>query len=235
MPTFSQLLSDDVENPDWVFYNIKIMEKLHVSDVVRNAMKKGMVNLVPLLANVFLWLVTIWIPYFNIGTTIGLFVGVIAKMARGKPVSPTEVFNPDYRKYMGAFFLVSGLKMMGTQFAYLLFIVPGIVLSIAWSLAALLVVDKGENPMVALQKSNEVTYGNKMAIFLAKAAVAVIAMILLYLAGQIGQHLGFIGSLLTLVVVGAVVASFLAVDAYVYATLIGVDEELGNGPEPATE
>ncbi len=209
--------------------------KLEVGAIVGNAVKIGIRNVIPLVANTALWLVTVWIPYLNVGTTIGLFVGVIAKMSKGQAISPTEVFNPEYRKYMGAYFLVSGLKLIGVQFASLLMVIPGIVLSIAWSLAPLLVVDKGEEPTAALHRSNEVTYGNKMGIFLAKAAVMAGAFILFLIIGAIGRQLGFIGALLTLVLVAAVTAAMLAVDSYVYGALIEGNSMIDLGGSPATD
>jgi len=42
------------------------------------------------------------------------------------------------------------------------FIVPGIVIGIAWSLAVLLVIDKGKNPTGAITLSNNLTYGHKL-------------------------------------------------------------------------
>ena len=71
-----------------------------------NSIKKGLKYLVPVLVNSLLWVLTVWIPYINIGTTIGLVAGVLAKMSRDEEVSLTEIFNPEYRKPMGEFFLL---------------------------------------------------------------------------------------------------------------------------------
>lgn len=141
------------------------MEKLALVPTLTKAVNRGLANLVPLIVNGLLWALTAWIPYLNVGTTIGLFVGVTAKMARGETLSMTEIFNPDYRKQMGSFFLVSGLVTMGTLASAFLMFVPALVLGLAWSLATLLVVDKGVEPMAAIHKSNELTYGFKAKMF----------------------------------------------------------------------
>jgi hypothetical protein len=77
----------------------------------------------------------------------------------------TEIFDPKYRKYMGEFFLTSGLIGMGIGVGLVFFIIPGIVIALAWSLAILLVVDKGKNPTEAITMSNNCTYGYKKKIF----------------------------------------------------------------------
>jgi len=68
---------------------------------------------------------------------------------------------------MGEFFLVSGLKVMIILPALIFMFFPAVVLSIAYSLSTLLVVDKGKGASEALKISNQVTYGNKWTIFLA--------------------------------------------------------------------
>jgi hypothetical protein len=106
-----------------------------------------------------------WIPYLNIGTTIGLFVGIISKLSKGETISPTEIFNPDYRKKMGQFFLTGGLVVFGKLFSLLFAVIPAIVLNYAWSQSILLTIDKNLSPIDAIQTSNEVTYGNKSVMF----------------------------------------------------------------------
>ena len=66
---------------------------------------------------------------------------------------------------MGEFFLISGLVSIGVSVATVFFIIPGIVLGIAWSLAVLLAVDKGKNALEAISLSNKCTYGSKMGMF----------------------------------------------------------------------
>ena len=116
------------------------MNTLTVGGILTNSFQRGMKNLIPVLVNTILWILTIWIPYLNVGTTIGLMAGVVAKMSRGETISMTEIFDPVYRKRMGEFFLVTGLIFMGTFAGFMFFIIPGYVISIARCLH-LLVVD----------------------------------------------------------------------------------------------
>ena len=55
------------------------------------------------------------------------------------------------------------------------------VIAIAWSLAPLLVIDKGESPMQAISKSNDYTYGKKWTIFLGTLIVALVVGIALFI------------------------------------------------------
>ena len=138
-----------------------VSNKLAVVATIKEGISIGIKNIGPILVNVFLYLVTIWIPYLNVGTTIGLSVGIVTKASRGEAISMTEIFDPKYRKYMGEYFLVSGLVGLGVGIGLVFFIIPGYVIAIAWGLAALLVVDKGKNPTEAITMSNNLTYGYK--------------------------------------------------------------------------
>jgi hypothetical protein len=135
--------------------------KLAVGATIQEGIAIGTKNIGPILVNVLLWALTIWIPYINVGTTIGLMAGIVSKASRGEIIPVTEIFDPKYRKYMGEFFLVAGLAWIGIFTGLFFFIIPGIVISLAWSLAILLVVDKGKNPTKALVLSNNCTYGYK--------------------------------------------------------------------------
>ena len=135
--------------------------KLAVGATIQDGIAIGTKNIGPILVNVLLWALTIWIPYINVGTTIGLTAGIVSKASRGEIIPITEIFDPKYRKYMGEFFLVVGLSCIGIFTGLMFGIIPGIVISLAWSLAILLVVDKGKNPTKALVLSNDCTYGYK--------------------------------------------------------------------------
>ena len=140
-------------------------QKLDVIDTIKEGIAIGTKNIGSILVNIILWALTCWIPYLNVGTTIGLMTGVVSKASKGEIIPMTEIFDPKYRKYMGEFFLTAGLIGMGVGVGMVLFIIPGIVLSFAWSLALLLVVDKSKNPTEAISLSNKCTYGNKLRMF----------------------------------------------------------------------
>ena len=132
---------------------------------IKDGIAIGLKNIGPILVNVLLWILTMWIPYLNVGTTIGLMTGIVTKASRGEVIPVTEIFDSKYRKYMGEYFLTAGLIGIGVSIGLFFGIIPGIVISLAWSLAILLVVDKGKNPTEAITLSNNCTYGHKKKIF----------------------------------------------------------------------
>ncbi|MCL2065399.1 MAG: hypothetical protein FWG98_13655 [Candidatus Cloacimonetes bacterium] len=140
-------------------------QKLDIVETIKEGINIGFTNLAPILVNVVLWVLTCWIPYLNVGTTIGLFVGIVSKASRGETISSTEIFDPKYRKYMGEFFLTFGMMIVGIYAGFIFGIIPGIIISYAWSLALLLLIDKGKNPTEALTLSNNFTYGYKWRMF----------------------------------------------------------------------
>ena len=63
-----------------------------------------------LLLTFVLWFLTMWIPYYNIGTTIGL-VSAVADVAKGRPVSPIDIFAPEHRRRIVPFCITLGLSL----------------------------------------------------------------------------------------------------------------------------
>jgi hypothetical protein len=171
-------------------------EKLAVIATIKEGIDIGVKNIGPILVNVLLWILTIWIPYLNVGTTIGLMVGIVSKASRGEAIPMTEIFDAKYRKYIGEFFLTSSLAGIGQVIGFMFFVIPGIVIGLAWSLAVLLVIDKGKNPTEALTVSNNCTYGYKWKMFgiivLPCLAVFIVSLILNGL-GAVTRNSGFMG------------------------------------------
>jgi len=141
------------------------IKKLEIIGTIKDGITIGTKNIGPILVNLILWILTCWIPYLNVGTTIGLVIGIVKKASKDEPIPMTEIFNPIYRKYMGEFFLVCGLVGIGVGIATVFMIIPGIVIGIAWCFATLITIDKNKNPTEALYLSNKATYGNKWRIF----------------------------------------------------------------------
>jgi len=186
--------------------DLAVTEKLGIISTIKEGITIGIKNIGPILVNVFLWAVTVWIPYLNVGTTIALTVGIVSKASRGEPIPFTEIFDPKYRKYMGEYFLVSGLVSLGVGIGTIFGIIPGIVIGLAWCLAALLVVDKGKNPTEALTMSNNLTYGNKWRMFgvyfLTVLAFFIIILILMGIANATGNSgvIGFMAFITVLII-----------------------------------
>jgi hypothetical protein len=185
-------------------------EKLDVIETIKEGVDIGLKNVLPILVNLVLWVLTCWIPYLNVGTTIGLFVGIVSKVSRGETIPMTEIFDPKYRKYMGEFFLTYGLLMTGIIVGYIFLIIPGIVIAIAWSLSLLLLIDKGKNPIEAITLSNSCTYGNKwrmLGVYILPAIAMWILMVIFALIPKVGSLLTFLLMLVWMFVVIGLQAS----------------------------
>lgn len=125
----------------------------------------GIKNFLTIFGATILWLFTFWIPYLNVGTTIAISTMPMAIADNEAPEGPTYIFDGKYRKYMGEYFILMGLMYMAIWTASVFLIIPGIVISLAWSQAIYLLFDKQLNPIDALKESNEKTYGHKWTLF----------------------------------------------------------------------
>ncbi len=200
------------------------VKKLAVIDTIKEGIGIGMKNAGPIFVNVLLWVLTVWIPYLNVGTTIGLYVGIVSKASKGETIPMTEIFDPKYRKYMGEYFLTAGLMGAGISIGMVFFIIPGLVIALAWSLALLLVIDKGKNPTEALSISNNCTYGYKAKIFCIQFLLSLAASVVVSIFMSIGMAAGssgvmFFMMLLTLAVSIACMFIGIGVQASIYKQL----------------
>ncbi len=200
------------------------MTELTVSGIVKQGFAIGIKNLASLLLAAILWVLTIWIPYLNVGTTIGI-VSIIVAMSKGTVVSPLTIFDAKYRKYIGEFFLVLAFVQIGTMIGFVFMVIPGIVISIAWGQAIYLLVDKEMTPMEAIKVSNQITYGKKWTIVLGTLLIGIVLVIIIYILGFIGGLIGeTVGAVLSFI--GAV--AFLPIVMGAYAHIYGVlTEQLG--------
>ena len=83
----------------------------------------------------------------------------LLKVARGEEVVIADSFSSGFDNGMWWKTLVYSLIMIiGVAIGYILLIIPGIYLSIAWSFGFYLVIDKGMTPLDALQKSRELVH-----------------------------------------------------------------------------
>ena len=190
------------------------MANVKIDGILRDGTKIGIENLLPVCVNYLLFILTCWIPYLNIGTFIGI-ITLPAKMGKGETLSFTEIFNPVYRKYMGEGFLTFSLMSGGIFIGFMFFIIPGIVIGLAWSLALLLVFDKNMDPIAALKKSNDATYGSKWMIFLGKLVYYILIAIVLAILSK----LPLIGSFLSFIFMIVCVSLLAGIDAYIYREL----------------
>jgi len=198
-------------------------KKLNIMATVKDGLAMALVNYLSLVLTVALYVVTLFIPYINVGTTIAI-CSLPAEMAKGTVINPLFILDSKYRRNMGEFFILYAL-MTGAIFVGILFgIIPGLVISIAWTYAAVLFVDKDLSAMDALHESNRLTYGHKWRIFGAQFLVAfcfqiVIALVqFLFSIGEV-SWLQAIGTIIVVLITIFAVPALVGVDASIYKQL----------------
>lgn len=190
------------------------MKKLDFAETLKDSIEIGVKNAPSIVVAVVLWLVTIWIPYINIGTTIAIKLLPI-ELAKGNVINPLSIFDSKYRRYMGEFLITWGLMLIPIYIATLFLVVPGIVLSLSWSLSFYFLLDKGKNPMQAIKASNDATYGSKWSMFFVILAFAVVMGIVygIFMLLCSAIDIGFITFLVMLVLVVLTSSISMAIDA----------------------
>ena len=153
-------------------------KRLDFATTLQDAIAIGLKNAPSVIAAVALWLVTIWVPYINVGTTIAITL-LPTRLAKGEIVNPLGIFDSKYRRYMGEFFITMGLMVFPILIGVLFMIVPAIVLSLAWTLSYYFLFEKGKNPIQAIKASNDATYGSKWTMFAVQLVVGIIVGIVL--------------------------------------------------------
>ena len=139
---------------------------LTVNGLITDGVGVGLKNFFSIFLAYILWVLTIWIPYINVGTTIGIInLPIDLSKSNGAMISPTAIFDAKYRKYMGEFFSLSGLMSISLFPAFLFMIVPAIIISYGWSQAYFLMFDKELSPSESMLQSTKITYGYKSTLF----------------------------------------------------------------------
>lgn len=140
-----------------------------VSAILQEGIMLGLTKFGTIFGAVFLWLITLFIPYLNVGTTIAILTMPVT-LSKGEDIQKaTYIFDKEYRNYMGEYFTLIGLKSLSLWPAYMFLVIPGIIISIGWSQALYLLFDKKLSPSDAMIKSSELTAGHKMTLFLVGA------------------------------------------------------------------
>ncbi|MGN1216510.1 MAG: hypothetical protein ACI4TD_00875 [Phocaeicola sp.] len=205
---------------------METQKKISVMGVLSEGISLGMKNAVSLLVATVLWIVTIWIPYLNVGTTIAMTT-IPIELSKGKVISPVFIFDSKYRKYMGEYFTLIGLMAMAVIPALFFMIVPAIVIGLGWSLAIYILLDKGVAPGEAMVQSNKATYGYKWTIFGIQFVLGLAYSILTWIFGLIP----LLGILLVLCVVIAYVIISMGCSAVIYRNLTAETQETAETPE----
>ena len=192
-----------------------------VMGILTEGIPLGIKNFVTIFGAAILWLLTFWIPYLNVGTTIAVSTMPMAIADNESPEGPTYIFDSKYRKYMGEYFILMGLMYMAIWTASVFLIIPGIVISLAWSQALYLLFDKQLNPIEALKESNEKTCGHKWTLFFVglvfNMAFFILAFILLWIFIQIGVT--FLVVIAVILLVGIYMVGSVGINAVIYRKL----------------
>ena len=69
-------------------------KKITVTGVLSEGIGLGIKNAVSMLGATVLWLLTIWIPYLNVGTTIAMAT-IPIELSKGKVISPLFILHID--------------------------------------------------------------------------------------------------------------------------------------------
>lgn len=182
---------------------METQRKITVSSVLSEGIGLGLKNAPSLLGAVILWLLTIWIPYINVGTTIAIQT-IPIELSKGKIISPLFIFDGKYRQYMGEYFTLIGLMGMSLIPAVFFLVVPAIIIGIGWSLAIYLMLDRGIAPGEALIQSNKATYGYKWTIFGINFVLLLLSFILIIIFNTLNTSFGFLLTILTTILIQVV-------------------------------
>ncbi len=194
----------------------KIYSPLSVTKILRGSFKIGFDNIGTILGASLLWILTIWIPYLNVGTTIAM-IGLIVTISKNEPFNPTDIFQEKYRKNMGEFFLLISFLVTGITSGMFFIIIPGIVIGIAWSMSIFLLVDKELAPLQAIKFSNQMTYGVKFNIFLAKMSLVILYFLSILILSWLSWESSFF--LILLFFICVLVPATIGLSAYLYREL----------------
>ena len=181
-----------------------------VMGVISEGIGLGIKNFVSIFVAYILFFLTCWIPYINVGTSIALVnLPITLSKSNGNIISPTFIFDGQYRKYMGEFFNLMGLMAISLIPAFLFLFVPGIIISYGWSQAYYLMFDKELAPSESMMQSTKITYGYKSTLFWIDIIISVVASIaigvIIWLVGLI------IDSSVVTMIVMALIISLVAV------------------------
>lgn len=190
------------------------VKKLDFGETLKDSVAIGVKNAPSVIAAVALWLITIWIPYLNVGTTIAITL-LPTQLAKGEIVNPLGIFDSKYRRYMGEFFITMGLMVFPIFIGVLFMVIPGIVLSIAWTLSYYFLIEKGKNPIQAIKASNDATYGSKWTMFAVALVFGIAAVIVLQIFNVIcGMiNVGFITFIVMFALIVIIMSVGMAISA----------------------
>ena len=196
-------------------------KKLELIPTMTEGCMLGIKNFVSLLLTVILYGLTAWIPWLNVGTTIGLY-RIIIDMTKGKVINPTSIFDKDNFTNLGNFFLLLAIMTIGISAACLFMFVPGIIMGIAWGFAIYLLIEKKVSPLQALALSDKATYGEKWIIF----GIQIVFWIAVGIVSGIFALIPKVGGIFAAIVMILALAIYVAIEAVMYRHFADKAEEI---------
>lgn len=189
--------------------------KITVLGVIQEGIGISVKNIASLIVAVILWLLTIWIPYINVGTTIAI-LSIPVALSKGTVISPLFIFDAKYRQYMGEFFTLVGLMTLSILPAMMFMIIPGYIIALGWSLAIYIMLDKEVAPGEAMVRSNKATDGYKWTIFGVGFVLGLATIIL----STIFSFIPYLGGLLIFLLIIFVSVLSIGCNTVIYKNLV---------------
>ena len=186
-------------------------EKLDIVKTIKDGVQYGLKNFFPLLLMVILYVLTVWIPYLNVGTTIGFYKAIIG-IGRGEVIDPTSIFAKENFKNIGNFFLLMGFLYVGIIAAAAFMLIPAIIMAIAWGFSIYFLIDKHVSPLKAMLLSYDSTYGNKWRIFFLGLLFGIVACVVCALLGFIPK----VGPVLVFLAILLLMTFYVAIEGVMY-------------------
>ena len=139
-------------------------ETLSFSQTMSEGFSLGLKNSLSMVGAVILWILTIWIPYINIGTTIAIST-LPMLYARKEAFNPAYIFDSSFRRIMGNYLLLSVFRYFIVFVSSIFMVIPSIVMTLTYMLSDFYLVEEGQDPIKAMPSSARATYGSKWTIF----------------------------------------------------------------------
>lgn len=122
-------------------------DRVYFSEAFGKVPGIAIANILPLAANLCIFLLVCWIPWINLGALIGLFA-VCCKMTAAGKLHPAEVLNPKYRGQLGNFMVLLSMMSGGIMMCL-------IAMALPWISASLLMTFMGTGtPNMSMNSSN---------------------------------------------------------------------------------
>ena len=191
-----------------------------IANIIKNSFKIASNHAGSIFGATLLLVLTIWIPYINVGAMIGYCAFIVA-LSKGENIPlATSIFDRKYRKHIVEFCLLAGFMMLAVFVGYMFFIIPGLIIAYACLLAPYIFVDKKSTPLESIKLSNKILYGEKLTIFIAHIIMALIYFITVSLIMSLSFLSGYEPLvsfvLILLIILVALIYIFVLVSSYVY-------------------